>query len=137
MTFKKKNRSLSNISNHGSSLVVRLPQLDKKAKLSEEFEINVKLLDYKNEKLKSIIENFGWNICQPLVSDWDLLWCENPIMDQSLFHTLKIQQKINQFPGIKNLISSEGLLAKSLRKMNKMFPNDYNIYPQTWVYPTM
>ena len=50
-------------------------------------------------------------------------------MDQSLFHTLKIQQKINQFPGIKNLISSEGLIAKSLRKMNKMFPNDYNIYP--------
>ena len=57
MAFKRKNRSLSSINDHGSSLVVRLPQLGKKGKQNDEFEINVKLLDYKNEKLRDIFEN--------------------------------------------------------------------------------
>jgi hypothetical protein len=66
--------------------------------------------------------------------DWDLLWSDHE-PHISVYQGLKTWQKINSFPEISALVSSESLLAGSLKRMKSMFPQDYKIFPKTWIYP--
>ena len=43
-------------------------------------------------------------------------------------------QKVNHFPGMFE-ISRKNCLAKNLNRFREVFPNDYDFYPQTWVFP--
>jgi tubulin polyglutamylase TTLL6/13 len=47
---------------------------------------------------------------------------------------MRPHQKINHFPAMFNL-SRKNYLARNLNKMKKVFPDDYNFYPQTWTLP--
>ena len=48
----------------------------------------------------------------------------------SYFH----EQKINHFPGMGEICRKD-LLGRNLSRMKKLFPKEYNIFPQTWVMP--
>ena len=43
-------------------------------------------------------------------------------------------QKINHFPGMYQL-ARKSMLAKNLQKMRKLFPEDYDFSPRSWVLP--
>jgi tubulin polyglutamylase TTLL6/13 len=44
-------------------------------------------------------------------------------------------QKVNMYPGI-YIISRKNNLARNLMRMSKMFPDEYNFFPRTWILPS-
>ena len=65
--------------------------------------------------------------------DFDIAWMDNPILPEVL-QKLKTYQRVSQFPGI-SVISNKKKLASGLMKMYRRFPEEYNIFPQTYVLP--
>jgi tubulin polyglutamylase TTLL6/13 len=47
---------------------------------------------------------------------------------------LKPYQRVSQYPGI-TIISNKNKLAWGLMKMRKLFPEQYNFFPVTYVLP--
>ena len=66
--------------------------------------------------------------------EWDLLWTDNAVPPDRLAR-MKQYQKINHFPGMYS-ISRKNYLAYNLNKLKKIFPDDYNFFPKTWVVPS-
>ncbi|MES1904262.1 MAG: Tubulin polyglutamylase ttll6, partial [Paramarteilia canceri] len=65
---------------------------------------------------------------------WHILWLDAAsIFDEKTFD-MKRYQKVNHFPGM-NEISRKDSLARNLNRMKKLFPEDYNIFPHTWILP--
>ena len=50
------------------------------------------------------------------------------------FRTIQPWQMINHFPGMPN-IARKNRMGHHLNKMAKMFPQQYNFFPRTWVLP--
>jgi len=48
---------------------------------------------------------------------------------------LKPWQRVNHFLGMQN-IARKNTLAINLKKFLKSFPDEYNFFPQTWLYPS-
>ena len=48
---------------------------------------------------------------------------------------MNLFQKVNHFPGMFTL-SRKNYLASNLNKMRKIFPENYDFYPQTWSLPS-
>jgi tubulin polyglutamylase TTLL6/13 len=66
--------------------------------------------------------------------DWDLMWFDGGIGPQFLKNMLP-HQRTNHFAGT-YYIARKNHLGKNLIKMRKLFPNDYNFFPPTWMLPT-
>lgn len=63
----------------------------------------------------------GWEIDTGRKSEvWDVMWVDNHIEAHDLFK-LNEHQKISHYPSIE-VLTRKNLLAKSLMKMNKIFP---------------
>lgn len=62
------------------------------------------------------------------------MWTDYHIEAQDLFK-LNDHQKISHFPAI-YVLAKKNFLGRSLMKMSKYFPNDYNFFPQTWSVPS-
>ena len=43
-------------------------------------------------------------------------------------------QKINHFPGMTEICRKD-LLARNMKRMQKLYPLEYNIFPRTWCLP--
>lgn len=65
--------------------------------------------------------------------DWDLLWQDGGIESEKL-KFMKPYQKINHFPAM-FLIARKTFLAKNLKKMQKLFADQYDFFPRTWILP--
>ncbi|XP_069373287.1 tubulin polyglutamylase ttll6 [Paralichthys olivaceus] len=65
--------------------------------------------------------------------DWTLFWTDCSVSLHRV-KDMKRYQKINHFPGM-NEICRKDLLARNMNHMLKLFPKDYNIFPQTWCLP--
>ena len=48
---------------------------------------------------------------------------------------MKPYQRINHFPGMYAL-ARKNHLARNLMRMQKIFPDDYKFFPQTWLLPS-
>nr|KAF6399269.1 hypothetical protein HJG59_010157 [Molossus molossus] len=48
---------------------------------------------------------------------------------------MKRFQKINHFPGMTEICRKD-LLARNLKRMQKLYPREYNIFPRTWCLPS-
>lgn len=64
---------------------------------------------------------------------WDVLWTDCAVQPEKL-SKMQPYQKINHFPGMYS-ISRKNYLAMNLAKLKKKFPDDYNFFPRTWLYP--
>ena len=64
---------------------------------------------------------------------WDVLWTDTAVPPEKLSKMQKYQ-KINHFPGMYS-ISRKNYLAMNLSKLKRKFPEDYNFFPKTWLYP--
>jgi len=65
--------------------------------------------------------------------EWDLYWHDLNITPE-LLTKLRPYQKVNHFPGMEALYR-KNLLAKNLNRMRKIYPEDYEFFPSTWILP--
>ena len=62
------------------------------------------------------------------------MWTDWHIEAHDLFR-LNYHQKISHFPAI-YVLANKNFLGRALMKMNKIFPNQYNFFPNTWSIPS-
>ena len=91
--------------------------------------------DTQYEVVKAVAKNkLGWYLNEDFLSEeWDLEWTDNAVSPDKL-SKMRTYQKINHFPGMYG-ICKKNYLAWNLNRMAKLFPNDYNYFPKTWVLP--
>lgn len=87
------------------------------------------------EIVKHVAEKiFGWKLSTDEEDEkWDILWTDSAVPPEK-FSKMQPYQKINHFPGMYS-ISRKNYLAMNLGKLKKKFPNDYNFFPRSWLYP--
>lgn len=105
--------------------------MKKKSKKSEKIIINIANTQY--EIIKDVASMLKWSISSDPDGKWDLLWTDSAVSSERL-SKMRITQKINHFPGMYQL-ARKNCMALNLNKLRKLFPNDYNFYPPTWVLP--
>lgn len=66
--------------------------------------------------------------------DWDIAWFDGPISIK-LLQRMWPHQRTNHFPGMYNL-ARKNCLGRHLMRMQKLFPVDYDYFPQTYMLPT-
>ncbi|XP_016987422.1 tubulin polyglutamylase TTLL13-like [Drosophila rhopaloa] len=64
---------------------------------------------------------------------WNILWSDS-FPGVELFKNMKRFQQINHFPGMIEICRKD-LLSRNLNRMQKLFPQDYKIFPKTWMLP--
>ena len=69
----------------------------------------------------------------PEDEDWDIWWIDGLIFP-TLLHKMKWYQRTNHLPAVFYL-ARKNLLAKNLLAMQKLIPEQYNFFPQTWILP--
>ena len=80
-------------------------------------------------------ESLNWRVTKnenPL-SEFDLFWSDLGI-DSERLQTLKPYQKVNHFPAMFQ-ITRKTFLAKNLKRLQKLFPLEYDFFPRTWIVP--
>ncbi|KAM6235129.1 tubulin polyglutamylase TTLL13-like [Porphyrio hochstetteri] len=65
--------------------------------------------------------------------EWTVCWMDNSVSLERI-KKMKRFQKINHFPGMMEICHKD-LLARNLKRMLKLFPEEYNIFPRTWCLP--
>lgn len=64
---------------------------------------------------------------------WNVFWTDT-ILGAEFCRSMRRFQKINHFPGMFEICRKD-LLARNMNRMLKLFPSEYNIFPQTWHLP--
>ena len=85
--------------------------------------------------IPEVARELGWKVSrlESFNSDWDVWWTDQGVESDRLM-IMKPYQKINHFPNM-YLIARKNFLSNSLHKLAKIFPDDYNFFPQTWNLP--
>jgi tubulin polyglutamylase TTLL6/13 len=65
--------------------------------------------------------------------DWDVYWTDNHI-DGELLMKMCQHQKVSHFPGIEHM-TRKNTLGRTLMRMRKAFPEDFDFFPLTWMLP--
>lgn len=81
-------------------------------------------------------EELGWRISKKenfTQAEWDVWFAELGVDSDMLSH-MKPYQKINHFPAM-YLIARKTFLGKNLKKLQKLFPTEYDFFPKTWILP--
>ncbi|KAM9837877.1 tubulin polyglutamylase ttll6 [Aulostomus maculatus] len=102
----------------------------KRRKIKRRLWIN--LLSCKYESVRRAARRFGLREVTE-GEDWTLLWTDCSVSLDRV-KDMKPYQKINHFPGMIEICRKD-LLARNMNRMRKLFPKDYNIFPQTWCLP--
>ena len=109
-----------------------MEEIKKKPKKSS-ITCNVSFTKY--EVVKHVAsKTFGWKLSTEEEDErWDVLWTDSAVPPEKL-SKMQSYQKINHFPGMYS-ISRKNYLAMNLTKLKKRFPEDYNFFPRSWLYP--
>lgn len=65
---------------------------------------------------------------------WDLFWADTSVLADKLAR-MKPYQRVNHFPGM-HAIARKNHLGINLKRMSKLFPEEYNFFPKTWLLPS-
>ena len=87
--------------------------------------------DCKYPLLTACVEENKWKISQE--GEADLYWSDKSVTSERVL-ALKPYQRINHFPGMQAL-SRKAQLATHLKRIQSVFPNEFQFVPQTWVLP--
>ena len=66
-------------------------------------------------------------------NNWDIFWADSG-MTPDFLSSLSNKQRVNHFLGMYN-ICRKSTLGMHLKRFQKEFPEDFNFFPQTWIYP--
>ncbi|CEG42174.1 tubulin polyglutamylase [Plasmopara halstedii] len=98
--------------------------------------INVTLCRY--EVVRRVARARGWKLVTDERPDSKLSACNVHWIDVPdilpTFTGLLPYQKVNHFPGMANL-ACKSKLARNLERMKKLFPDEFNFVPRTWILP--
>ena len=77
----------------------------------------------------------GWRVSKSENpnAEFDVYWHDIAI-DTEKMSSLKPYQKTNHFPGMYG-ITNKKHLAKNLKRLQKLFPMEFDFFPRTWVLP--
>jgi len=67
-------------------------------------------------------------------ADWDLFWSDTGVQLDRV-SKLRPYQRINNHPGI-SALSLKNNLARNLMRLCKVFKEEYDFFPKTWVLPS-
>ncbi|XP_036909494.1 tubulin polyglutamylase TTLL13P-like isoform X1 [Sturnira hondurensis] len=65
--------------------------------------------------------------------EWTVYWTDCSVSLERVMD-MKRFQKINHFPGMTEICRKD-LLARNMKRMQKLYPLEYNIFPRTWCLP--
>ena len=68
-----------------------------------------------------------------LDAEFDVMW-QDLYIENYMLANLKPYQKINHFPAMWNIFRKT-FLAKNLKRFAKLFPLEFEFFPQTWILP--
>lgn len=80
-------------------------------------------------------EDMHWRVTKnenPL-SEFDVYWQDLGIESERL-QTLKPYQKVNHFPAMFQ-ITRKTYFARNLKRLQKLFPLEFDFIPRTWILP--
>lgn len=66
--------------------------------------------------------------------DWDLYWSDTMVQPQRI-QKMQAYQRINHYPGMQAL-AHKHLLSRNLKRMQKVFFEEYDFFPKTWILPS-
>lgn len=78
-------------------------------------------------------DSLNWKLTENETANWDLTWTDTSVSCEKL-SKMKPYQKINHFPGMHG-ICKKHYLAWNLNKISKVYPQDFNFFPKTFVLP--
>lgn len=86
------------------------------------------------EVVQRCAEAKGWyRCCDDDEVPWNVYWSDLSVLPERIMK-LQSYQRINHFPGMLN-ICRKNLMGFHLNKMQKLFPDDYNFFPKTFLLP--
>ena len=88
--------------------------------------VNVNLIRY-------TFEDNGFREVSDRNQEWTVSWACSNIKSQ-LYQSLTRNQKVNHFPAMFQ-ITRKTYLAKNLKRLQKLFPLEYDFFPRTWIVP--
>lgn len=65
--------------------------------------------------------------------EWDLYWTDTSVSIERIMK-LEVHQKINHFHGMLEICRKKSM-ARNLQRMAKMFPDEYDFFPTTYILP--
>jgi len=77
--------------------------------------------------------NFEFHLTKRENAPFDIGWFDGPITIKYL-QRMQPYQRTNHFPGIYNL-AKKNMLGRHLMRLQSVFPDDYNFFPQTYTLP--
>lgn len=109
--------------------------MEPKSTLTRSSKLVCNVSSTKYEIVRHVVKKiFHWKLSHDDESDeWDVFWTDSAVQPEKL-SKMRHYQRINHFPGM-YLISRKNYLAFNLGKLKKIFPENYNFFPRTWVVP--
>lgn len=86
------------------------------------------------EIVRIMVEQCGFVISEEDDANCYLLWNDSFVSTDRISE-LKPYQKINHFPGMGEICRKD-CLARNIAKMCKIHPEEYQIMPKTWIFPS-
>lgn len=108
----------------------------KSKKREKKVRINMTLCKY--EVVRKIARDRGWQMItdendKAGISSCNIHWIDVPDFVNT-FKILLPYQRVNHFPGMSNL-ARKSKLARNFERMKKLFPEEYDFCPKTWILP--
>lgn len=112
------------------------PATRRPKKKEKRVRINMTLCKY--EVVRKIARDRGWQMItdendKTGIASCNLHWIDVPDFVNT-FKILLPYQKVNHFPGMSNL-ARKSKLARNFERMKKLFPDEYDFCPKTWILP--
>lgn len=89
------------------------------------------------EVVRKIARDRGWQLItdenDKAINTCNIHWIDVPDFVNT-FKILLPYQKVNHFPGMSNL-ARKSKLARNFERMKKLFPDEYDFCPKTWILP--
>ena len=76
---------------------------------------------------------FEYHLTKRENANWDIAWTDGPIT-LGMLSRMQQYQRSNHLPGIYNL-ARKNMLGRHLMRLQTVFPDDYNFFPQTYNLP--
>ena len=87
--------------------------------------------------VRAVCKGFKWRILDEDLNspdfDFDIMWADHAVPLERMAR-MKPHQRVSQMPGI-NCITRKNNLGHNLNSMRAKFEEEYDFYPQTYLFP--